>query len=113
MKSYCLEPELWLKALFIPIWIVVVGRCGIPRNCKASVLSGEHELFDCLIGSSRSFMEYLSCRVTSPIPDLQIKLPVLHAKLISYRYFYFGWKMVTLAQISLCLIDLRHYCPFS
>lgn len=45
MKSYCLEPELWLKALFIPIRIVVVGGCGIPRNCKASVLSGERELY--------------------------------------------------------------------
>lgn len=44
MKSYCLEPELWLKALFIPIWIVAVGGCGIPRNCKANVLSGECEL---------------------------------------------------------------------
>lgn len=45
MKSYCLEPELWLKALFIPIWIVVVGGCGIPRDCKASELSGERELY--------------------------------------------------------------------
>lgn len=44
MKSYCLEPELWLKALFIPIWTVVVGGCGIPRDCKASELSGEREL---------------------------------------------------------------------
>jgi len=45
MKSYCLEPELWLKALFIPIWIAVVGGCGIPRNCKTSVLSGGYELY--------------------------------------------------------------------
>lgn len=44
MKSYCLEPELWLKALFIPIWVVVVGGCDIPRDCKASVLRGDREL---------------------------------------------------------------------
>lgn len=45
MKSYCLEPGLWLKALFIPIWVVVVGGRGIPSNSKASVLSGEQELY--------------------------------------------------------------------
>lgn len=45
MKSYCLEPGLWLKALFIPIWVVVVGGRGIPRNSKATVLSGERELY--------------------------------------------------------------------
>lgn len=44
MKSHCLEPEPWPKALFILIWLVVVGGCGIPRDCKASELSGECEL---------------------------------------------------------------------
>lgn len=39
-------------------------------------------------------MEYLRCRVASPVPDLGIELHGLHAKRISYGYFYCGWSMV-------------------